>query len=158
MRSHVSVGHERRERVECRALVVSHDRRAIVSARARPGGVLIAIGAHRQCHPGPLLEALLQNGPGDLLTSVLGARRKRQLPHDEYRGLAKLLFLIRDAPAQALFGLRVLRVVILEVPAQDPVGDEERLQLDPVVGSVLVDVRHTPPTRRDRAAVRRRRG
>src|SRR5438552_18906432 len=105
MRSHLSVGHERRERVECRALVFSHDRRAIVSARAPPGGVLIAIGAHRQCHPGPLPEALLQNGTGDVLTSPLSAPRNRELPPAAYRGLAKLLLLIRAAPAEALFGL-----------------------------------------------------
>src|SRR6267142_746598 len=107
-RGHVGFGRERRERREGGALVFGHGGSAAVPLRPPPNGVLVAVGPRGERHAGPLVEALLEDGPRDLRPPWLGHRRQRQLRHHDRGGLLKLLFLLGDVPAQTFLGLGIV--------------------------------------------------
>ena len=114
---------------------------ANVSNTARSSSVAPAL----RTMPGPFSRHFSSTAPAILPPPRLRAGGGRQLRHDEQHGSVKLFFLLGDASAAAgLLAPRIVRVVILEIPAQRPIRREHRPQLGRDLRAVLVGVRHSP--------------
>jgi signal transduction histidine kinase len=90
---------------------------------------LIAVRTRCERHPGAPGEALLENRADHFRSFRLAGRGECQLCRHELARLLKFLFLVGEALAQTLLGLRVLLVVVREVRTQGPMRREESSQV-----------------------------